>query len=135
MNQRCMLDFADFTVEDRERYQRAIERARALGAEKQALQAHFEKHRSDSRVESQIWRLTQFDRYLDRLRDSYCAASDLFSLSIEPADEWPLLDFDRLPRGEEVQSMVVLVSIKHERIKAMSIVALLNELQGLVRVH
>ncbi|MDP2835183.1 MAG: hypothetical protein Q8Q28_18145 [Pseudomonadota bacterium] len=109
----------------------------ALGTEKEELRARFEKLRGDTRVETQIWKLTQFDTYLDRLRESYFETSDLLGLSIKPADGWPMLDFERLPAGEEVQSLVVLVSLKHERLQAMPLVALLDELllNGSGRVH
>lgn len=124
-------------VHDQERYQRAIEKAMALGAEKEELRARFEKLRGDTRVETQIWKLTQFDTYLDRLRESYFETSGLLNLSIEPADSWPWLDFERLPAGEEVRSLVVLVSLKHERLQAMPLVALLDELRlnGSQQVH
>jgi len=124
-------------VQDQERYQRAIEKAMALGAEKEELRAHFEKLRGDTRVETQIWKLTQFDTYLDRLRESYFETSVLLGLSVEPADGWPLLDFERLPAGEEVHSLVLLVSLKHERLQAMPLVTLLDELRlnGSGRVH
>jgi len=135
MNQRHTPDFSELSVRDCDCYLRAIEQARALSAEKAALQAHFEKLKCDTSRETQVVRLTRFDAYLDHLRESYCAASVLLGLSTEPADEWPSLDFDRLARGEEVPSLVLLVSLKHDRIKAMPIVAVLNELQGLVRVH
>jgi hypothetical protein len=135
MNQRFTPGFPELPMQDRDCYLRAIEQARALGAEKAALQAHFERVKSDTRLETQIGRLTRFDAYLDRLRESYCAASSLLGLSIEPAGDWPALDLTRVDAGEEVQSLVLLVSLKHDRIKAMPIVAALNELQCLVRVH
>lgn len=135
MNQRFIPGLPQLPMQDRDCYLRAIEQARTLSAEKVALQAHFERVKSDTSLETQIDRLMRFDAYLDRLRESYCAASLLLGLSIEPADEWPMLDFDRLDRGEEVRSLVLLVSLKHDRVKAMPIVAALNELQGLVRVH
>lgn len=122
---------------DQERYQRVIEKAMALGAEKEEMRAHFEKLRGDTRVETQIWKLTQFDTYLDRLRESYFETSVLLGLSVEPADGWPLLDFDKLPKGEEVHSLVLLVTLKHERLQAMPLVTLLDELRlnGSGRVH
>lgn len=130
-------DFAALPAIDRERYQRAIEKARALGAEKEDLRARFEKLRGDTRVETQIWKLTQFNTYLDRLRESYCVTSDLLGLSIAPADSWPLLDFEQLPAGEEVHGLVLLVTLKHERIQSMPLVAVLDGLllNGGGRVH
>ncbi len=137
MNQRFTPGLPELPLQDRERdcYLRAIAQARALSAEKIALQAHFESIRSDSSPETQIGRLKRFDTYLDRLRESYCAASSLLGLSIDPAGDWPALDLSQVDAGEEVRSLVLLVSLKHDRIKAMPIVAALNELQSLVRVH
>ncbi len=123
-------DFAESPAHGLERYRLAVEKAQALAVEKEELQAKFEKLRGDTRVEAQIWKLTKFDAYLDRLRESYCVTSSLLGLSIEPAGHWPLLDFDRLPKGEEVRSMVVLVTLKHERIQSMPLVALLDELHA-----
>lgn len=136
MNPALIAVFPGVAVHDQARYQRAIEKAMALDTEKEEMRAHFEKLRGDTRVETQIWKLTQFDTYLDRLRESYFETSDLLGLSVEPADGWPLLDFDKLPKGEEVHGLVLLVSLKHERLQAMPLVALLDELRlNGVRLH
>ncbi|MDD5389012.1 MAG: hypothetical protein PHD37_06685 [Gallionellaceae bacterium] len=137
MNSGFIAGFAELPAQDQKRYQRAVEQAIALGTEKEEMRARFEKLRGDTRVETQIWKLTQFDAYLDRLRESYCETSDLLGLSVEPADGWPLLDFDKLPKGEEVHSLVLLVTLKHERLQAMPLVTLLDglRLNGSGRVH
>lgn len=119
---------ADVPPLDRVRYQTALNHALTVAAEKEAMRERFERTRDDTRVETRIWKLTQFNEYLDRLHQSYCATSELLGLSIAPADLWPRLDVDAMNQGDEVTALVLLVSMKHERLQRMPLATVLDNL-------